>query len=115
MKCMICLIAACAVLLSGCSGQDAGDKKQDAGTAMVKEQSQATEDAAISIGEAKKAALDNAGLSEKDGTWKKEKVEKDNGRIVYDLEFVSGKTEYDFEFDAKTGDILEYDKGSIYD
>lgn len=70
-----------------------------------------TED--IGMEAAKKIALDKAGLTEQDGSWKEEKKDKENGRIVYELEFVSGKTEYEFEIDAQDGDILEYHKDSI--
>ena len=36
-------------------------------------------------------------------------LEEDDGRRVYDVEFYSGSTEYDYEIDAATGDILSYD------
>ena len=64
---------------------------------------------------AKKIALKKAGLTEKDGTWKKEKTDRDDGRMTYELEFVGGEMEYDFEIDAESGSILEFEKESIYD
>lgn len=67
----------------------------------------------IGMDEAKKIALKKANLKEKDGSWKEEKQEHENGRLVYDLEFVSGKTEYEFEIDAQDGKILEYKKESV--
>lgn len=72
-----------------------------------------TED--IGMDSAKKIALGKAGLTEQDGSWKEEKRDKENGRIVYELEFVSGKTEYEFEIDAEDGEILEYKKDSVND
>ena len=54
-------------------------------------------------------------MTEKDGTWKKEKTDRDDGRMTYELEFVSGEMEYDFEIDAESGSILEFEKESIYD
>lgn len=89
--------------------QAADSQNRDAG------KTEEADDAAISINEAKKAALDHVGLSETDGAWKKEEVDREDGNVVYELEFVSGKTEHDFEFDAKTGYMLEYGKESLYD
>lgn len=69
----------------------------------------------IGIDAAKKIALTKAGLTEQDGTWRKEKRDRENGIIVYELEFISGKTEYEFEIAAKDGKILEYQQDPIDD
>lgn len=69
----------------------------------------------VTLAQAKKIALKKAGLSENDGYWNKEKTDRDDGRTVYELEFISDDTEYEFEIDAKNGKILEYDKESIHD
>lgn len=69
----------------------------------------------ITMETAKETALKKAGLTEKDGDWTKEKLDHDDGRAVYELEFVSGKLEYDFEIDAENGNILEYEKDSAHD
>ncbi len=69
----------------------------------------------VTMEKAKEIALKKAKLSEKDGSWTKEKVDKERGRTVYELEFVSGNTEYDFEIDAESGKILEYEKDSVHD
>ena len=61
------------------------------------------------VGEAaaKRAALDNAGLSESDVTnWKVER-EWDDGRLEYELEFWCGATEYDCTVDGHTGAVLK--------
>ena len=34
---------------------------------------------------------------------------------MYELEFVSGAYEYDFEIDAKSGNIIDYDVDDIDD
>lgn len=101
-RAIICLAALCTVLMTGCGGRDSGTVPENDGTS-------------VTIDAAKKIALKKAGLNEKDGKWKKEKKDRDNGRIVYELEFVSGKMEYEFEIDAKSGEVLEYDKDSVYD
>lgn len=69
----------------------------------------------ISLDKAKKIALKKAGLSEKDGKWKKEELESEDGRKVYDLEFVSGDREYEFDIDAQTGDVVDFKEESVND
>ncbi|MFD1206299.1 PepSY domain-containing protein [Sporosarcina contaminans] len=44
------------------------------------------------------------------GTVTKVKVDTDDGRKHYDIEIKDGTYEYDFEIDAYTGDIIEYEK-----
>lgn len=56
---------------------------------------------------AKKAALDNAGLSESDVTnWKIER-DWDDGRLEYEIEFWCGTTEYDCTVDGHTGSVIK--------
>lgn len=69
----------------------------------------------ISMKQAKAAALKRAGLREKDGYWEKTETDIEDGRPVYELEFISGETEHEFEVDAGDGTILEYKKESIHD
>ena len=63
------------------------------------------------IGEesARAAALQHAGLGEAEVTFIKSRLDYEGRRIVYEIEFYSGSTEYDYEVDAYTGDILEFD------
>lgn len=69
----------------------------------------------ISLKQAKSIALSKAGLTEKDGHWEKVKRDIEDGHAVYELEFISGEMEYDFEINAKNGNIIEYQKESVYD
>lgn len=64
----------------------------------------------ITAEKAKEIALSKAKLKENEVKFEKAERDEDDGRVVYELEFQSGKTEYDFEIDALTGDILDYDK-----
>ena len=64
----------------------------------------------ITLDQAKKVALDNAGLKATDVTFVKEGMEIDNGRTQYEVEFYSGTTEYDYEIDAATGAIISFDQ-----
>ena len=71
--------------------------------------------AKVSLEKAKSIALGKAGLSEKDVTFTESSFEYDDGYEVYQIDFVSGDMEYEMEIDANTGDILEFERESIYD
>ena len=65
----------------------------------------------ITADEAKRIALADAKLAEKDVTFVKVEFElEDNNRYEYDIDFYSGNVEYDYEIDAVSGTILSADK-----
>lgn len=43
------------------------------------------------------------------------KLDRDDGRLEYEVEIIYGTTEYDFEIDAYTGTVISRDMDSIYD
>ncbi len=60
--------------------------------------------------QAKEAALTHAGISSADAIFLQSKLEWDDGRQIYDVEFYTAdRTEYDYEIDASTGSVLSYD------
>lgn len=61
--------------------------------------------AAISADRAKQIALAEV----PGGTVFKCQLDRDDGRLVYEVEVYSGSTEYDFEIDAQTGAIISRD------
>ena len=64
----------------------------------------------ITESEAKEIALEHAGVSNKKATFVKSKLDWEDGRRVYEVEFYADDyTEYDYEIDAVTGKILSYD------
>lgn len=63
----------------------------------------------ITEADAKQIALSHADVSESDAAYMKVKLERDHGRDEYDVEFYAGNTEYDYEIDAVTGEILSFD------
>lgn len=70
----------------------------------------AAADGKVTAEEAKQIALQHAGLKSDAVTFVKEKLERDDGRQKYDIEFyTSDFQEYDYEIDATTGEILSYD------
>lgn len=64
----------------------------------------------ITMEDAKAIALKHAKLTADQVTFVKQKLEKEDGRQVYDIEFyTSDYKEYDYEIDASSGLILEVD------
>lgn len=69
-----------------------------------------TASAALTAGQAKDKALAHAGLKADQVTFVKSKLDWDDGRQVYDVEFyTSDYKEYDYEIDASTGEVVSYD------
>ena len=64
---------------------------------------------AVTLEQAKQAALERAGVKASDARFTKAHQDYDDGRKVYELEFWKGNTEYDMEVDAATGRIRDYD------
>lgn len=65
--------------------------------------------AGLSAAEAKQKALDKAGLKEADVRSFEIEQDYDDGRRVYEGSFESGRTEYEFEIDAATGNFLSWE------
>ena len=63
----------------------------------------------IGVDRAKSIALGHAGVSASSVSFSKAKLDDDDGRGVYEIEFYVGNTEYDYEIDAYSGGIIEYD------
>lgn len=64
----------------------------------------------IGVEKAKQIALKDAGVKAKEASFVRAKLDKDDGRLVYDIEFFKGNVEFDYEIDAKTGKIREKDR-----
>lgn len=64
----------------------------------------------ITADAAKSYALAHAGLTDDQVTFTKSKLDYDDGKQVYDVEFYTGsREEYDYEIDAYSGAIISYD------
>ena len=72
--------------------------------------SQTTTTKKITKAKAKSIALKHAGVSASKATFVKAKLGYEDGRRVYEIEFYSGNTEYDYEILASNGKIISYDK-----
>lgn len=71
-----------------------------------------TAEGLISAETAKSRALAHAGLTASQATFTQQKLTRDDDRRIYEVEFYSGSAEYEYEIDAVTGKILEFDYDS---
>ncbi len=85
---------------SGASAPSAGGNSGSGGTAGT-----------ITLEQAKEIALNHAGQSASAVYFDKLELDHDHGMQKYEIEFIVGNTEYEYEIDAVTGAILEYDWG----
>ncbi len=60
--------------------------------------------------EAENIAYENAGIDPADAQYLNVRTEMDDGIYVYEIEFYANGTEYDYEINAETGDIVSMDK-----
>ena len=64
----------------------------------------------ISLSEAENIALDDAGVKADSVSNIRTHSSKDDGRNVYDVEFISGDYRFDYEIDRESGDILSMER-----
>ena len=95
MKKLTAIITALMIMVCGCA-------------ACFAEQKEMTQEEALKI------ALDYAGLKEDQITLTKSHKDRDDGRLIWDIEFYSNGVEYDFNVDMLTGQILEADQDREY-
>lgn len=99
----------------GAAAQTSGTQESSASAAQTDDASAAdaqqstASSGAIDEAQAKSIALEHAGVAESDAAFYRVERDSDDGRAVYEVEFYSGNTEYDYEISAETGEILSYD------
>ena len=67
----------------------------------------------ISVDRAKEIALNHASLKASDVRFVKAKLDKDDGIYEYEISFIKGIYEYDYEINAKSGAIIDFEKELI--
>ena len=75
-----------------------------------REQPVVPETVSVTAEEARAAALNHAGLDASEVSDYRSKLDYDDARAVYEIEFVSGGYEYEYEIDAQTGKVASFDK-----
>ncbi len=64
----------------------------------------------ISLEQAKSIALNHAGLTASQVRFKKAELEREDGAQLYEIEFMTGDLEYEYEIRASDGTILDWDR-----
>ncbi len=66
--------------------------------------------AGITANDALAAALEHAGLTESQVSNVDVDLDRDNGKLIYEVDFNSGNTEYDYDINAESGEVISADK-----
>jgi len=67
----------------------------------------------IGADKAKSIALNNAGVSSKNVTFTKAKLEFDDAAPIYEIEFVTSSQEYEYEINAVSGKIISHSSEAL--
>ncbi len=73
-------------------------------------QTESTAAGRITLDEAKNIALSHAGIAASEASFTKTKLDYDDGREEYDIEFLSDDYEYEYEIDSQSGAVLSNSK-----
>lgn len=79
-------------------------------TDTVTQTGAASDKAYIGQDAAIQAAYAHAGATAADVLWSKAEFDSDDGRIVYEVEFATATIEYEYDIDARTGDVVKYEQ-----
>ena len=101
---------ACLLFAAGVTGVPYYGSVGTEAIGVAKKANKANKTKKISADKAKKIALGDAKLAEKDVTFVKVELELEDNKLVYDVEFYSGNVEYDYDIDAVSGAIVSADK-----
>ena len=64
----------------------------------------------LTLDQAKQAALDYAGVKASEAVFTKAYQDRDDGRLVYEIEFYADGVEYDMDVDVNTGRITDFSR-----
>ena len=92
---------------------DKADKTNKDKNETVKKAEKVVPKTEVTLEEAKVIALKKAGLKESEVTFTKAKLDYDDGKAVYDIDFKTDEEKYDAEVDAKSGDVIEWEVETI--
>ncbi len=73
-------------------------------------QTESTAAGRITLEEAKNTALSHAGIAASEASFTKTKLDRDDGREEYDIEFTAADYKYEYEIDAESGTVLSNSK-----
>ena len=88
------------------TAQTSGSASAQAQTSAAAPAQNATGTGTVDEVAAQKIALEHAGVKAADATITKSKLDYEDGRQVYDIEWYAGGAKYDYEIAADTGEII---------
>ena len=88
------------------NAQTSGTQTETADPAAPAPAQNATGTGTVDEAAAQKIALEHAGVKAADATITKSKLDYEDGRQVYDIEWYAGGAKYDYEIAADTGEII---------
>lgn len=65
--------------------------------------------AGISSEKAKQIALDHSKVPKRSARFRKLQIDISHGLLVYEIEFIAGNYEFEYEIDANTGKIISFE------
>ncbi|MCI9017061.1 MAG: PepSY domain-containing protein [Clostridia bacterium] len=68
----------------------------------------------ITLEQAKNIALKDANANANSVIFTKQKTDYDDFQLVYEIEFIYGQNEYEYEISANTGRIISFDRELLY-
>ena len=86
--------------------QTSGSASAQAQTSAAAPAQNATSTGTVDEAAAQKIALEHAGVKAADATITKSKLDYEDGRQVYDIEWYAGGAKYDYEIATDTGEII---------
>ena len=91
------------------NAQASGTQTETADPAAPAPAQNATGTGTVDEAAAQKIALEHAGVKAADATITKSKIDYEDGRQVYDIEWYAGGAKYDYEIDVATGEVVKSD------
>ena len=82
---------------------------------QASEQEKVPTNSNITLEEAKKIATDNANININDVRFIRSEQEMEHGILLYEVDFIYNDFDYEYKINATTGEIISFDKDSIYD
>lgn len=122
---MLCLVFALSLTACGRTMEGAKDDAESMGDSVVSgtesivsDASSAMKDkdkktnlmAGITASDATEAALKHAGLQKSQVSDIDVDLDRDGGKLIYEVDFNFGNTEYDYDIDADSGAVISADK-----
>ena len=92
------------------SGAENAADKVESGVESATDKKSMNLMAGITAKDALKSALKHAGLEETQVSNVDIDLDRDNGSLIYEVDFNVGNTEYDYDINAENGEVISADK-----